>query len=103
MRKDSSNVLFGKEFIISEATPKIGNNSIKLKQLNVANTDKTRSKCTRSQFLFQTLLTMTSRIVTMSIESVLCHRASSKVTYQQAIIRHHRGYITECSALSITR
>ena len=53
MRKDSSNVLFGKEFIISEATPKIGNNSIKLKQLNVANTDKTRSKCTRSQFLFR--------------------------------------------------
>ena len=51
---------------ISEATPKIGNNSTKPKQLNVVNTDKTRSKRTRSQFPFQTLLTMIPRIVTMS-------------------------------------
>ena len=62
----TSNVLFEKEIIISEATPKIGNNSIKQKQLNIVNTDKTRSKRTRSQFSFQTLLTMTQRIVTMS-------------------------------------
>ena len=64
--KDGCNVLFGKEIIISEPTPKIGNNSMKPKQLNVVNTDKTRSKHTLSQFLLQILLTMTQRIVTMS-------------------------------------
>ena len=39
--------------------------SLFLKQ-HVVNTDKTRSKHTRSQFPFHTLLTMTPRIVTMS-------------------------------------
>ena len=63
--QDGGSVLFGKEIINSEAAPKIGNNSISSKQLNVANTDKTRSKRTRSQFPFRTLFTMTQRIVTM--------------------------------------
>ena len=39
MTKDGSLVLLGKEIIISEATPKIGN-----KAANVANTDKTRER-----------------------------------------------------------
>ena len=65
MTKDSGNVIFGKEIIISEATPKIVNNSIKSKQLHIVNTDKTRSKHTRSQIPFQTLLTITPRIVSM--------------------------------------
>ena len=35
---------------------KIDNNSIKSKELHIVNTDRTRSKGTRSQFPFQTLL-----------------------------------------------
>ena len=68
------------EIFISEAAPKIGNNSIKPKQLNVVNTDKTISKRTSSQFPFQTLLTMTPRKVTMS---VLCHRKEDINSYHQ--------------------
>ena len=66
MTKDGGNVLLGKEIIISEAALKIGKSSIKPKQLNVVNTNKTGIKCTRSQFPFQTLSTMIPRIVTMS-------------------------------------
>ena len=39
---------------------------IKSKQLHIVNNDKIRSKRTRSQFPFQTLLTITPRIVSMS-------------------------------------
>ena len=44
--------LDSKEIIIPEATLKIGYNSMKPKQLNVFDTNKT---CTRSQFLCHTL------------------------------------------------
>ena len=53
MTNVGGNVVFGKEIIISEATPKIGRNSIKPKQLNVVNTDKTRSKRTHYSFRFK--------------------------------------------------
>ena len=88
----------------SEATPKIGNNSIKPKQLNVVNTDKTRSKRTRSQFPFQTLLTChddseDSHHVKLSLYSVIEPVAKEHInSYHQT-----SPWITERSALSNIR
>ena len=103
MTKDGGNVLFGKEIIISKATPKISNNIIKPKQLHIVNTDKTRSKRTRSQFPFQTLLTMIPKIyshhVKLSLYSVI------EPVAKEHINSYHETspWITERSALSITR
>ena len=49
-------MLFGKQIIIPEATLKINYNSIKPKQLNVFDINKTISKRTHSQFLCHTCL-----------------------------------------------
>ena len=88
-----------KNIIISEATPKIGNNSIKSKQLRIVNTDKTRSKHTRLHFPFQTLLTITFRIVTMP--NWVCILSVAKGHINSC--HHTSPWTTERSALSITQ
>ena len=64
-KKVSLTLVCGIQIMVDILMPEtqLGNYSVKSKQLHIVNTDKTRSKRTRSQFSFQTSLIMTPRRV----------------------------------------